>query len=347
MVLRVGLIGAGGITRSHVAGWATVADRAEIVAIADVSEEAARARMKQIGREVRYYKDYHDLLAAQDIDAVDLALPHFLHCEAIVAAAEAGKHAMSEKPFCLSLEEAEKIRAAVDKAGIIFMAAHNQLFFPTVQRAKQMIMMGDLGKVYQIDSLDCSARRGPLSTNKATWFSEAARRNDTWRNDPAKMGGGELIDTGYHPTYRLLFLAGKTPVEVSALLGTYRLPLKLEDTANALIKFEDGMTGRLMSSWGLPGPGNPDMQFAVMAEAGMLWGTMDKLFYQPVGFQQPATVEFPGWDYDRTFAAEIAHFCDAIAGGWEPLHSVKEATETLKIILGAYKSVETKTIVRI
>lgn len=347
MVLRVGLVGAGGITRSHVMGWATVADRAEIVAIADVSEEAARARMKQIGREVAYYKDYHDMFAAKDIDAVDLALPHFLHCESIVAAAEAGKHAMSEKPFCLSLEEAAKIGAAVDKAGTIFMAAHNQLFFPTVQRAKQMIMAGDLGKIYQIDSLDCSARRGPLSTNKATWFSAAARRNDTWRNDPAKMGGGELIDTGYHPTYRLLFLAGKDPVEVSALLGTYRLPLKLEDTANALIKFEDGMTGRLMSSWGLPGPGVADMQFAVMAEAGMLWGTSDKLFYQPVGFQQPATVEFPGWDYDRTFAAEIAHFCDAIAGGFEPLHSVKEATDTLKIILGAYESVEKGIIVKL
>ncbi|MGI6366915.1 MAG: Gfo/Idh/MocA family protein [Anaerolineae bacterium] len=345
MVLRVGLVGAGGITRSHVSGWATVADRAEIVAIADVSEEAARARMKQIGREVKYYKDYRDMLAASDIDAVDMALPHFLHCESIVAAAEAGKHAMSEKPFCLSLEEAEKIRAAVDKAGTIFMAAHNQLFFPTVQRAKQMIMLGDLGKIYQIDSLDCSARRGPLSTNKSTWFGDARRQHDTWRNDPAKMGGGELIDTGYHPTYRMLFLAGKKPVEVSALLGTYRLPLKLEDTANALIKFEDGMTGRLMSSWGLPGPGVPDMLFAVMAEAGMLWGTSSTLYYQPVGFQEPATVEFPGWDYDRTFAAEIAHFCDAIAGGFEPLHSVKEATDTLKIILGAYESVEKKAIV--
>jgi predicted dehydrogenase len=102
MVLRVGLVGAGGITQSHVKGWATVADRAEIVAIADVSEEAARLRMKQIGREVKYYADYNEMFAAKDIDAVDLALPHFLHCPSIVAAAKAGKHAMSEKPFCLS-----------------------------------------------------------------------------------------------------------------------------------------------------------------------------------------------------------------------------------------------------
>ncbi len=347
MVLRIGLIGAGGITASHVRGWNTVRDRAEIVAIADISEEAARQRMKQIGHEVRYYADYHDLLAQGDIDAVDLALPHFLHCESIVAAAQAGKHAMSEKPFCLSLEEAERIRQAVDEAGIIFMAAHNQLFFPTVLHAKQMITEGDLGKIYQIDSLDAGARRGSLNLNKATWRGEAARPAPTWRNDPAKMGGGELIDTGYHPTYRMLFLAGERPVAVSALLGTYRLPLEREDTANALVEFESGVTGRLMSSWGVQTPGGRPMQFAIMAEAGQLWGEIDRLYYLPVGFQAPATLEFPGWDYDRTFAAEIAHFVDAIEGGFEPLHSVAEATETLKVILGAYRSVEEKVIVQL
>ncbi len=347
MVLRIGLIGAGGITTSHVKGWNTVTDRAEIVAIADVSEEAARFRMKQIGREVRYYADYHDLLAQNDIDAVDLALPHFLHCESIVAAAQAGKHAMSEKPFCLSLEEAEKIRQAVSGAGTIFMAAHNQLFFPTVLRAKQMMIEGDLGKIYQIDSLDSGARRRPISLNKSTWGGNAPRPAPTWRSDPAKMGGGELIDTGYHPTYRMLFLAGERPVAVSALLGTYRMPLQREDTANALIEFESGVTGRLMSSWGVQTPGGRPMQFAVMAEAGQVWGEIDRMYYLPVGFDSPAVVEFPGWDYDRTFAAEISHFLDCIEGGFEPLHSVAEATETLKVILGAYRSVEEGTIVRL
>ena len=84
-----------------------------------------------------------------------------------------------------------------------------------------------------------------------------------------------------------------------------------------------------------------------MAEAGQLWGEMDKLYYQPVGFQQPAVVEFPGWDYGRTFAAEIAHFVDAIEGGFEPLHSVSEATETLRIILAAYQSVAEGTVVKL
>ncbi|MCB0112590.1 MAG: Gfo/Idh/MocA family oxidoreductase, partial [Caldilineaceae bacterium] len=127
MTLKIGLIGCGGIMRPHVEGWLAQAGRAEIVAVADVSDENIRTRVQQIGHEVAIYHDYHDLLADPNVDAVDLALPHHLHCESIVAAAKAGKHLMTEKPLCLNLAEAEEIRKAVDESGIIMMAAHNQL----------------------------------------------------------------------------------------------------------------------------------------------------------------------------------------------------------------------------
>jgi predicted dehydrogenase len=345
MTLKIGLIGCGGIMRPHVEGWKAIADRAEVVAVADISEENAQARVAQLGHGAEIYGDYHELLADDEIDAVDIALPHYLHRDSIVAAAEAGKHLMSEKPLCLTLEEAADIGRAVKKSGVTMMAGHNQLFFPSVQRAKQMILEGDLGKIYMVNSVDAGARRRPLNLDKSRWGKPAARRT-TWRSDPAKMGGGELIDTGYHPAYRLLFLAGRKPVEVSATLGTYRMPLDREDTANVLVKFEDGVTGRIFTSWGLRAPGARPTIFNIMAEAGQLWGEMDKLYYQPVGFQSPAVVEFPGWDYGRTFAAAIAHFVEAIEGGFEPLHSVDEATETLRLILAGYRSVEEGIIVK-
>ncbi len=346
MTLGVGLIGCGGIMQPHVAGWLKVQDRAEIVAVADVSEEAAKARVAQIGHPVTIYTDYADLLADDDVDVVDIALPHHLHRDAIVAAAEAGKHLMTEKPLCLDLEEAEDIRAAVEESGITMMAAHNQLFFPSVLQAKQMIVEGDLGEIYMVNSIDASARRRPLNLNKATWAGgDAESRPETWRSDPAKMGGGELIDTGYHPTYRLLFLADQEPKKVTGMLGTYRLPLQREDTATVLVEFANGVMGNVFSSWGIRPTGARPTIFSIKSQAGQLWGEMDKLYYQPVGFEEPAVVEFPGWDYARTFAAEIAHFCDAIEQGFEPLHSVGEATDTLRIILAAYRSVEEDTIV--
>ncbi|MEZ4834589.1 MAG: Gfo/Idh/MocA family oxidoreductase [Caldilineaceae bacterium] len=250
MTLKIGLIGCGGIMRPHVEGWLAQAGRAEIVAVADVSDENIRTRVQQIGHEVAIYHDYHDLLADPNVDAVDLALPHHLHCESIVAAAKAGKHLMTEKPLCLNLAEAEEIRKAVDESGIIMMAAHNQLFFPAVLQAKQMLINGDLGKIHAIHSYDCDARRGVLPANKNDWGKNTAALSG-WRLDEAKMGGGELIDTGYHPTYRLLFLAGQTPVEVASMLGTYRMNMDREDTAYVLAKFADGAIGQIMTSWAI------------------------------------------------------------------------------------------------
>ncbi|MEA3345987.1 MAG: Gfo/Idh/MocA family oxidoreductase [Chloroflexota bacterium] len=348
MTLKIGLIGCGGISRAHVEGWKTVVDRAEIVAVADISGEAAEERAAQIGHQVKIYADYNDLLEDEEIDAVDIMLPHHLHHDAIVATAEAGKDLMVEKPLCLSLDEAAGIAQAVKGSGIIMMAAHNQLFFPSVLQAKQMIVKGDLGEIYMVNSVDCGAHRRPLNLDKSGWSKSASHPAATgWRSDPAKMGGGELIDTGYHPTYRLLFLAGQKPVEVSALLGTYRLPLKREDTANVLVGFEKGMTGKIFSSWAMRAPGARPTLFNVMGEAGQLWGEIDKLYFQPVGFQTPAVVEYPGWDYGRSFAAEITHFVDAIEGGFEPLYSVAEATKTLRVILAAYQSIEEGIIVKL
>ncbi len=346
MTLKVGLIGCGGIMYSHVEGWKKVAERAEIVAMADILEANARARMAQYGQPVRYYADYHDLLADPEIEVVDIALPHHLHHDSITSAARAGKHLMTEKPLCLTLEEAEDIVRVVKESGITMMAGHNQLFFPTVLRAKQMIMMGDLGKIYAVNTMDAGARRPGLNLNKATWGKTTERR-ETWRSNPATMGGGELIDTGYHPAYRLLFLAGQMPVEVSATLGRYRIPMEREDTAQLSVKFADGAIGSIFTSWAINAPGCTPTLFSIQAEAGQLWGEGDKLYYQPVGFQKPALVEFEGWNYERTFAAEIAHFIDAIEGGFEPLHSAQEAADTLRLILAGYRSAQEGIIVRL
>jgi predicted dehydrogenase len=347
MTLKVGLIGCGGITRIHVDGWKAIADRAQIVAVADVSEENARLRAEQIGGEVEIYSDYNALLADTEIDAVDIALPHHLHRDAIVAAAEAGKHLMTEKPLCLTLDEAADIAKAVKENGITMMAAHNQLFMPPMMRAKQILLQGDLGAIYMIQSIDCFINQRSLSQDKSTWGKPAEFAAIGWRNDPAKIGGGELIDTGYHPTYRLLFLAGARPTEVTAMLNTYRLTLEREDTADVLVKFENGVIGQILTSWAMPGPGSGDTIFTINAERGRMWAEPDKLYYQPNGFTTPSVLDFSGRMPASTFAAEIVHFVDAIEGGFDPLHGVTEATEVLQIILAAYRSAATGTIVKL
>src|SRR5688500_17538714 len=124
--IKVGLIGGGGIAGAHIRGYQEHAGKIAITAVADAVEETAVAR----GKELRAtpYVDYRKLLESGDIDAVDICLPHHLHRDAIVAAAEAGKHILCEKPLCLTADEAADVRKSVQDNGVTLMCAHNQLF---------------------------------------------------------------------------------------------------------------------------------------------------------------------------------------------------------------------------
>src|SRR6202008_4510994 len=108
-------------------------------------------------------------------------------------------------------EEADRIGDAVNRAGVTYMSAHNQLFMPAVQEAKKMIERGDIGQLYLLRSQDCFW---------ANWGGGDPFKG-SWRASLKTQGGGELIDTGYHPTYRLLHLAGSPAVSVQGQMGRY------------------------------------------------------------------------------------------------------------------------------
>ena len=94
------------------------------------------------------------MLASSLVDAVDICLPHHLHADAIVAAAEAGLHVLCEKPLCLTIDEAHAVQTAVSAAGITLMCAHNQLFLPPVAAARKLLKDGILGTVYEARTTD-------------------------------------------------------------------------------------------------------------------------------------------------------------------------------------------------
>jgi predicted dehydrogenase len=181
-------------------------------------------------------------------------------------------------------------------------------------------------------------------------MSEEEKRTvgQTWRSRRETMGGGELIDTGYHPTYRLLYLAESAPVEVVAQTARFRLHhWQEEDTAEVLLRFAaparggPSAFGQILSSWAMPNPFGP-YYFCVVGERGQLYATADTLYVHLNGQAEPETRRFERVD---TFAAEIEHFADTLLAGGRPVQSVPEATEVLKVILAAYRSVAEKRIV--
>ena len=104
--VKVGLIGGGGIADAHIRGYRQFAEKIGVTAVADTSPETLARRRDELGAQA--FSDYAELIAQGDIDAVDICLPHHLHRDAIVRAAEAGKHILCEKPLCLTAQEARR-----------------------------------------------------------------------------------------------------------------------------------------------------------------------------------------------------------------------------------------------
>ena len=340
-MLRVGIIGSGNIARKrHAPGWLLMTGSARVTAVSDIDLNAA-GEMADIlaagGEKPAIYEDFTKLIREAAIDAVDICLPHHLHAEAILAAVDAGKHILCEKPMCISLEEADRIVAAVDKAGIVYMSAHNELFFPPITAAREFIDRGSVGKPFVIRShefpIQYRAAEVPGRPAPATLMLG-------WRANRETMGGGMLIDKGYHPTYILLYLADSEPVAVTAMTNTYVAEMEGEDTALVLVKFANGAIGQIFTGEGFVFPHN-DAKFHIIGERGEIWGNRWDVFSKPRGFAEPSRTVFNEALYPGVMDMEIMHFVDSVETGRKPIQDHHDGRRVLEVIQAAYRSVET------
>ena len=346
-MLKVGLIGSGNIARNrHAPGWRKLAGQATVTAVSDV-DEAAAGKVAQLlaadGAAPTIYTDYHKLIDEAEIDAVDICLPHHLHADAILAATAAGKHILCEKPMCIEIAEADRIVEAVDKAGIVYMSGHNELFYPGIAGAKELLDRGALGTPYILRSHEFPSGY-PASTVPGRPAQGTMMVG--WRASRATMGGGVLIDKGYHPTYILLYMAGSEPVEVTAMANTFVARMDGEDTALVMVKFANGAIGQIFTGEGFAFPAN-DAKFHAIGERGEVYGNRYDLYEKPRGFTEPSHRNYPidAAGNQQSFDATIHHFYDSIATGRRPIQDHRDGRRVLQVILAAYRSIaESKTI---
>jgi len=331
--IRVGLIGGGSIAQAHLDGYLLARDTARVTAIADIDPKNARRSAARVDgtRSAQIFGDYREMIVSGLVDAVDICLPHHLHKDAIVAAAAAGKHVLCEKPLCLTVAEGEAVSKAVADSGITLMCAHNQLFLPAVARAREMIQGGALGKVYEARTTD-------------SFFNPLDPKTIGWRGPRSTSGGGELIDTGYHPTYLLLHLVGKEPLEVAAMLSRHRLDfLEGEDSAQVLIRFAGGSVGTIATSWAADPPTSTE-KFSVVGETGTLWSDGRTLRHRPRAGRTTIVAKYPP-PKPHTIALGVVDFIACLREGRRPMNTEAEGITVLKVILAAYASAERKQFV--
>lgn len=332
--LRVGILGSGNIAIQHAIGWTAYPDRARIAAFVDIAVDRAQVMSQTYTNGVaKAYASLEALLADPSIDVVDVCLPHHLHTGAVIASAEAGKAILCEKPLCTNLEDARRIKAALDESGVPFMSAHNQLFQPSLIEARRLLSTGTLGKPFLFRSIETFQSRSfdPHSNEPASVGSGQMG----WRADLRQSGGGELLDTGYHSTYRLLSLANNDrPVEVTGFLSRFLLGhLPTEDTGQVTVRFASGAIGEILTSWALDVVDGT--QFEVNAEFGAVGGGKESLTYQLYRWPDAHKRSFAPIS---SFTAEIGHFIDVVQQGAANPAGIDVATRVLQVIKGAYLS---------
>jgi predicted dehydrogenase len=248
--LKVGLIGTGGIVRgAHLKpGWTVVPD-VEIVAACDINEASAKSLAEDFDIP-NVFTDFNELLKMKEIDAVDICTPNKVHTPAVIAALEAGKHVMCEKPLAVSTREIMAMRAAMQKANKILMTAQHFRFQENSVAIKAWIDSGALGEVYH--TRVNATRRNWLPTSPGFI-------------DPNLSGGGPCMDIGVHALDTALWLMNfPRPVRVSGRAHTnfakgFDIPggwgewdrtlFGVEDFASGYIHFDNGSTMALEASW--------------------------------------------------------------------------------------------------
>jgi len=335
---RIGIIGCGGITeRRHGPVWSAMKDKAQIVALCDVSPE----RLSLMGEKLNvakehHYTDYQQMLAKEQLDIVDIATSHGTHEELAGTAAEAGVHVVLEKPIARTVEEADRMIAVAAKNKVKLGVAHNQLFTPACRETVRIISEGVIGEPFLI-------RTEGLGGSHVVGRGQ----NQHWRITQAGSGGGPLIDNGYHQLYRIRAWMNSPVKRVTARIGTFFHDIEVEDLALLLLEHENGGITSLQTGWCAPsGAAGMEEIFGrkgsiKFGQSGStpiaIWTTEKRTWEKPeLETEEPDRLGFP------TF---LQLYLEAIEKDGPVPVSGEDAREILNIVTSAYESGRTgKTI---
>jgi predicted dehydrogenase len=320
--VRVALIGCGGIATAHLRGYTALPELGRVVVACDSSPENARRRADETGAAACF--DYHEALAREEVEAVDLCLPHDLHEPVARAAAAVGKHVLVEKPIARSLAEADRMIAACAAAGVHLMVAHCQRFSADRQTAKRRVEEGAIGRIYL------------MRTDHNQWVDYASGH---WINDPEKLGGGSIAGSGVHHLDTLRWFCGDV-ARVSARLTRSGLTARTaEDGGIVLLEHAGGAVSELALSW--------TTQRFPWYESFWIYGT-EGVIHNVGGLQmfrgkaRQGEFERVPTDHDDAggFREEIRHFLTCVRTGERPRMPGEEARAALELVLAAYRSAE-------
>ena len=323
MTVRIGLIGCGAVARRfHLPAFREAG--ADVVAFTSRTAASAEAAANEWGSG-KVVGDWRELIALEEIDAVDVCTPNASHAELAIAAAKAGKHVLVEKPIATTLDEADAMISAARKSKTILMTAHNVRYAPPFVAVAEEIASGSLGEIGAVRA--AFGHSGPQ-----VWAPDA-----TWFFDRSLSGGGALMDLGVHLADLLRSLLSDEVEEVGAILSGSK---EVEEAAQVVLKFERGAIASMHVSW-VATPA-PDHQLSIFGSKGTIHldTTTPPVFRAGSGETRELTMT---GDPDDPYRA----FVRAIETGTEPPITGEDGRAALAIVLAAYQAAKEKAMVTV
>jgi len=344
-ILKVGIIGTGNIAQWHISSYKAV-EGVDVTACCDLSMERASAFAEKNGIS-EVYASYEEMLEKADIDAVSVTTWNNAHMPATVAALNAGKHVLVEKPMAMNAEEGRVMKEAAEKNGKLLMVGFVRRFDVKTELAKEYIDRGELGEIYYAKT-KCVRRCG----NPLGWFA-----------DKSLSGGGPLIDLGVHMIDMARYLMGKPKaVSVYGVTANKIGPMEdirhhlrylahsggtgkcdVEDFATAIVRFENGAALHVEVSFS-GHISKTELTLELLGDKGGLMVEPELSYYTTknnILVDETPQFTVSTDTFNSNFGIEIAHFVDCIKNGTPCRNTPDDGIALMEILDAIYKSAET------
>ncbi|MEJ7644168.1 MAG: Gfo/Idh/MocA family oxidoreductase [Chryseolinea sp.] len=331
---KVAILGGGFISEIHLESYHRFVPEAEVVAIYARNCEKAKAIAEKhsIGK---WYDNIDTLLSESGCEVVDICLPNYLHADATLKSAAAGKHIIIEKPLAVTLEEADAMIAACKSADVKLMYAEELCFAPKYERVRHLVNEGAVGEIYMLKQSE--KHSGP---------------HTDWFYDINYSGGGVLMDMGCHAFGWFFWMLNNARVKgVTASMQTvlHNGRTSGEDNSIVIVEFENGVTGVAENSWAKHG--GMDDRSEVYGKEGVIYADLfignSALTYSKngYGYAMEKADTTAGWSFtvfeevfNQGYPHELKHFIQCVQQDKTPLVTGELGRAVLEVIYAAYAS---------
>ncbi len=343
--LAFGLIGCGEIA-VQTAKAIAASHSAEIAMVQDVSEEMARDMADKY--HVPHCLTWEELLSRREIDAVYVAVPHFLHKPATLQSLSAGKHVLVEKPIATTLRDTDDMIEAARKANLALSVAFTARYTDRILKAKKIVSDGAIGKVVGIDYGAYGYKPERYWTGGWT-----GRIQTDWRMSKEKSGGGVYLMNLVHTIDYLRFITGLEIDSVASNYDTFKTRVEVEDYLVAIMRYDNGAIGATRTATFVegktpPGTGEGDRIIGLKGQIWMGQEALDLFVTEPYG-----DYEAGKWHHITTAdpwggrTELINDFAKAVLAGKTPPVTGTDGRKALEACLAAYKSGATGQFVKL